>query len=319
MSRFWKIYLPSLIAAAFVIAGLAPAETLAALAVLGSTEVDNAFIKQYAAEAKIAYQRLGSKLRNFVRRQTGVNAQDLTFQKIGRGTANSKGRHDDVTPMNLSHSSVTATLVDKFAPELIDKLDQIKTNVELVRPYSISAGAALGRAADSQIVTAIETSTFSSSLNLAGSTAGAVTTLEIGKVKAQLMARDVFDDGRLVAAVTPLVWAKLMTLQEFSNSQWVGPDALPFKTMMEAKFWNGCTWVQFTGLTQSGTTSTGSTEARCLMWHPDAVGHAIGQDVTSEVNYIPMKTSTLVNSFQSMGAVLIDGEGVQKFLVNENA
>lgn len=320
MSRFWKVYLSSLVAAALVIAGLAPAETLAAIAVLGSTEVDAAFIKQYSAEAKLAYQRMGSKLRNFVRRQMGVNAQDLTFPKIGRGSTSSKGRHDDVTPMNLSHTSVTATLVDRYAAEYVDKLDQLKTNVELIRPYAMTAGMALGRYADSQIVTAIETATNTTSLNLAGSTAGAVTTLEVGKVKARLIGRNVPDDGRLVCAVTPLVWGKLMSLQEFSNSQWVGPDALPFKTQMEAKFWNGVTWMQFTGLTQSNTTtSTGSTEAACQMWHPDAVGHAVGADITTEITYQAQKVSTLVNAYQSMGAVLIDGEGVEEFKVNENA
>lgn len=285
-----------------------------------STEVDAAFIKQYESQVKLAYQRMGSKLRNFVRTSTKMPGQDVTFPKIGRGSTSSKGRHDDVTPMNLSHTSVTATLVDRYAAEYVDKLDQIKTNVELQRPYALSAGMALGRYSDSQIVTAIETATNTVSLNLAGSTAGAITSLEVGKVKARLIGRNVPDDGRIVCAVTPLVWGKLMTLQEFSNSQWVGPEALPYKTAMEAKFWNGCTWFQFTGLSQSNTTtSTGSTQAGCQMWHPDAIGHAIGADITTEINYIPQKASTLINSFMSMGAILIDGEGVEEFLVNENA
>ena len=53
--------------------------------------------------------------------------------------------------------------------------------------------------------------------------------------------------------------------------------------------------------------------------HPDNFGHGIGADVTTEINYIPEKVSNLVNSFLSMGAVLIDNEGVEELIVNETA
>lgn len=271
-----------------------------------STEVDNAFIKQYEDQVHLAYQRMGSKLRNFVRVSTKMPGQDITFPKIGKGAVQDKPRHGDVTPMNVGHTSVTVTLVDKYAPEYIDKFDAFKTNIDLQSAYAKSGAYALGRYTDEQIITAIETSTYTSSTSLS-----AITTLLLAQWKARLLERDVPDDGQIAAAVSPMVWAKMISLQEFSNSQWVGPESLPFKTRMEAKFWNGITWIQHTGLGGS------STARRLQMWHPNAIGHGIHSDVVTEVNYIPQKVSTLVNSMMSMGAVAIDQTGVEEWIINE--
>jgi hypothetical protein len=307
MSRFYRIYLPSLIAAAFVLFGLAPPEILAGVAVLGSTEVDTAFIKQYEAQVHAAFQRMGSKLRNFVRISTKMPGQDVTFPKIGKGAAKTKPRNGDVEPMNVGHSSVTATLVDRYAPEYIDKLDAIKTNIDLQRAYSEASAWALGRFADSQIVDALDEATNTSSTQLTG-----LTTIIMNNWVARLQNRDVpTGDGNVFAAVAPFTWAKLLSLTEFSNSQYIGPENLPFKTRMEAKYWNGVTWFAFTGL--NGT----STGRKNVLWHKNAVGHAIGADISTEINYIPQKVSTLINSMLSMGAIMIDDDGIEELIVNE--
>ena len=45
-------------------------------------------------------------------------------------------------------------------------------------------------------------------------------------------------------------------------------------------------------------------------YHKNAVGHASGADVTTELNYIPEKVAHLGTSYMSQGAVLIDNTGV---------
>ncbi len=45
-----------------------------------STSVDQAFIKQYEADVHIAYQRMGSKLRNTVRQKNNITGESTTAE-----------------------------------------------------------------------------------------------------------------------------------------------------------------------------------------------------------------------------------------------
>jgi hypothetical protein len=52
-------------------------------------------------------------------------------------------------------------------------------------------------------------------------------------------------------------------------------------------------------------------------FHRDAVGMGIGMNQRSEINYVPEKTSFLVSSMFSAGAVSIDDEGIVKISATE--
>jgi hypothetical protein len=55
----------------------------------------------------------------------------------------------------------------------------------------------------------------------------------------------------------------------------------------------------------------------CFAWHQDSMGYAESISQKSEVNYIPEKTSFLVSSMFSAGAVAIDDEGIVKISCTE--
>jgi len=55
----------------------------------------------------------------------------------------------------------------------------------------------------------------------------------------------------------------------------------------------------------------------CFAWHKDSMGYAESMAQKSEVNYIPEKTSFLVSSMFSAGAVAIDDEGIVKISCTE--
>jgi len=55
----------------------------------------------------------------------------------------------------------------------------------------------------------------------------------------------------------------------------------------------------------------------CFAWHRDAVGYAESMAQKSEINYVPEKTSYLVSSMFSAGAVAIDDEGIVKISCTE--
>ena len=94
--------------------------------------IDTAFIKQFESEVHMAYQRMGSKLRNTVRTVSNVAGSVVRFQKIGTGSASTKSRNGMVTPMDLAHTTVEATMSDFYAAEYIDKLDELKNSSVIV-------------------------------------------------------------------------------------------------------------------------------------------------------------------------------------------
>ena len=117
--------------------------------------IDQAFIKQFESEVHLAYQRMGSKLRGTVR-TSNVTGSTARFQKIGAGTASTKTRNGDVSTMELAHTYVDVTMADYYAPELIDKLDELKLNINERQAVAQSAAAALGRKTDDIITTALD-------------------------------------------------------------------------------------------------------------------------------------------------------------------
>jgi hypothetical protein len=53
-----------------------------------------------------------------------------------------------------------------------------------------------------------------------------------------------------------------------------------------------------------------TTTRSCFAWHRRAVGMGVGQDLRTEVNYLPRETSWFVNGLFFAGAVVIDDRGV---------
>lgn len=263
-------------------------------------DISDAFIKQYESDVHMAYQRMGSKLRNTVRVKNGVKGSSTFFQKVGSGTAVQKSRHGNVSPMNIDHSQVECTLGDWYAGDYIDKLDEIKTNIDERMVVAQNAAAALGRKTDEMIATAMDGTT---NVQTEGGTAR-LTTTKINAEFVRFGENDVPDDGGRFWAVSHDQWVDLLGITAFSSADYVGPDQLPYKAGMAAKVWMTFMWFQFTGLSEA------SSIRKTFAWHRNAVGHAIGADVSSEINYIPEKVAHFANSMMSMGSVLIDAKGV---------
>jgi len=280
-----------------------------------SNSVSTAFVKQYEADVHEAYQRQGSLLRNAVRGKSGVVGSTTTFQKVGKGTATGKSRHGVVLPMNADHSTVECALSDKYAADYVDKLDELKTNIDERRVVSNAGAFALGRETDAQIITALSgASALSGGFVL--TSAATVRNSMLAMVEG-LLAADVPSDGQIYAALTPRSWSSALTVKEFSDSQYVGPSGLPLQEGMPVgrwKEWNGVLWTVHTGVTGRGTSS-----AYNYIWHRTAIGHAVGQDVTSDMAWIAERAAWFINNMMSMGAVLIDSVGALKAAVDDTA
>ena len=263
-----------------------------------ATSIDQAFIKQFEAEVFTAYQRMGSKLRSTVRSKNNIVGATTIFQKVGKGVASTKSRHGNVPVMNVDHTAVEVTLQDYYAGDWVDKMDELKTNID-ERGVITNAGAyALGRKSDDLIITALAAS---SNSVVHGSTG--MTLAKVQKGLELLGAGDVPDDGERYAVVGWKQWSELLALKEFASADYVGPEQLPFN-LTQAKKWLGTTWIAHSALPVA-------TNIRKTFWyHKTAIGHAVGADIQSDISWHGDKAAHFVNNMMSQGAGLIDGTGV---------
>lgn len=276
-----------------------------------STSIDQVFIKSFEREVHEAYQRMGSLFRATVRLKNGVPGESYQFPIVGKGKASTKARHAKVPTMNVLHTRAVANITDFYAGDFVDKLDELKTNID-ERQVQTNAGAyALGRTTDDLIIAALNAATFQTTLQPASSNAFRNSFLN---ARAELMERDVpMMDGWGFCAFSPRVWAFLMTVEEFASADYRGPD-LPYQSMQRGmRTWMDVNCFQHSGLPKSGNTRTS------FMYHRNAVGHAIGQDVTTDITWQGERAAWFINNMMSMGSVLIDNDGVQKLPLDESA
>jgi hypothetical protein len=268
-----------------------------------ATSITNAFITQFESEVHMAYQRMGSKLKNIVRNVSGVQGNTVKFQKVAKGAANTKARHAEVVAMDLSHTNVSATLNDYYAADFVDKLDELKTNIDERQVIAQSAAYALGRKTDEVIRDVMDAGTAFAN-NVASSATG-MTLIKAKNMMETFGANDVPDDGQRYWVVGPKQWSDLLSIDQFSRVEYVGPSELPFAGGMTAKRWLGFLFFTHSGLT------IGSGDRNTLCFHKSSVGLGVGSDVKTEVNYIPEKVSHLITSHLSIGSALIDTTGLR--------
>jgi len=263
-------------------------------------DINDAFVKQFESEVHMAYQRMGSKLRNTTRFKGNVKGTSTTFQKVGTGVAGTKSRHGNVPVMSIDHTNVECTLGDYYAADYIDKLDELKINHDERMVVTQSAAAAIGRKSDELIVAALDGT--SNTIVESGTTG--LSQAKIETVFANFGDNDVPEDGERYFIVSPTAWTDLLGISAFADADFVGSDDLPYKGGMVARRWLGFMWMTFSGLDKTGNIR------KNFAYHRSAIGLASGAEVSTELNYIPEKAAHLATSMMSQGAVLIDTRGV---------
>lgn len=262
--------------------------------------IDQAFIKQFESEVHLVFQKQASRMKNTCR-IAQVQGSEVRWQVLGKGTASTKARNADVTPMNPVHSYVDATLADWYAAEYVDKLDELKININERQALASTEAYALGRKCDEIIITAAEAgATDAGTIDLTTTDGATAIFRRFGEA-------EVPDDGNRFCFVSHKGWTDLMGIDEFANMDYIRPEQATWATGATAKNWLGINWVTDTQLTNNATNTTG------LAWHMRAMGVGMGVDVTTEMNYVAEKVAWLVTSYISLGAAVIDPTGCFKF------
>jgi len=273
--------------------------------------VSNAFVTLFDAEVKQAYQG-ESMLRNTVRLRTGVEGSTHKFPKIGSGVAQVRVPQTDVTPMNVDYSQATVTLSDYIAAEYSDIFNQAKINFDERQELVQVVSKSIGRRADQLIIDALDAA--STSLTVATTVGGAGTNLNLDKL---IEAKKLMDAGNVpMEGRHMLIHANnlsgLLGETEVTSSDYNSVKALvggEINTFLGFNF-------HVIGDRDEGGLPKPSTRT-CYAWHQQAMGMAEGMGVRTEINYIPEKTSHLVASMFSAGAVGIDAGGIVEISCTE--
>ena len=109
-------------------------------------------------------------------------------------------------------------------------------------------------------------------------------------------------------------WTELMAYDQFSQSDYVGKDDLPWKGKgFSAKWWNG-----LMVFPHSGLPVTAGDIRSCFAYHNTAIGHASGAEFSVDNTWQGTKAAHFINNSMSQGACLIDDNGVQEILCDES-
>jgi hypothetical protein len=280
-----------------------------------SKQLADAAVAQFDGEVKHAYQGMGM-LRPTVRNRNGVVGSTHRFPKMGKGTATPRISQTDVVPMNIAHTSATATLEDWNAPEYTDIFDQQKVNYSERQELATVIAGAIGRREDQLIIDAIDaaSTTLTVSENIGGTNSG----LNTSKLR---RAMRLFDDQAVPSGQRYFLGHAIGKEQLLGETEPTSGDFNTVRALVNGEI-TSFVGFQFMWMeTRSEGGLTLATNVRTnYAWHGGpmgSVGMATGINFNTEVNYIADKTSWLANGLFSAGAVTIDALGVAEISTYE--
>jgi N4-gp56 family major capsid protein len=279
-----------------------------------AVSISNAFVTLFDSEVKQAYQ--GQRLlAGVTRERNGVEGSTVKFPKIGKGSATIRVPQTDVTPLNVTYSQVTATMEDYIAAEYSDIFNQQKVNFNERQELVQVVSGAIARRMDQVVLDALAAASSPGTVsNDIGGTDSNLNIEKLREAKKILDQKNVPSDGR-----TMLIHANSLSAL-LGETEVTSADFASVKALVtgEVNTFMGFNFITFGDRDEGGLAIDGSSDRTLFAFHRDAIGMGIGMGQQSRVDYIPEKTSFLVASMFSAGAVAIDDEGIVKITCRES-
>ena len=242
----------------------------------------NVFIDSFDSEVKLAYQGIKS-LRETVRVKTGVIGSTHRFPKAGAGVATQHNRGNDVVAMNAGRDKVTVTLEDWDAFDYEDILDINKLNFDDKKIIAENTIKAIGRREDQLIIDALAADP--------GATVGDGT----GALTVDLIAAagQVLDENNVPEEDRSLVYSSKQKQQLLNTTEATSSDYNTVKTLVAGDIdtFYGFKIKMIGNRAEGGLPVPAANEKYGFAYHKQAVGLAIGKDMTTMVDWVPQKTA----------------------------
>ena len=277
-----------------------------------SLSLSNVQQTEFDAMVKLEYRSRGFILRDTTRVRLDVIGNTCQFRKVGQVIANPVAFQNTIAVQDPGFTALTATLVKYAAGTAVDEIQDLTVNFDTKRELAMVVAMAIGRRSDQIIIDAL-----GAGGSAQATIAAAGTNMTYGKLRnvVQYFEQDAVPiEERYVAMsgnnLRSLLADDHITSRFFTSNDTVVDGSLQYKDLLSMN-------VRIIPDMTEGGLPIGVTAANvrnCYAWHKMAMGMAIGQDMRTEVNYLPRETSWFVNGLFFAGAVTIDNRGV--FYVN---
>jgi hypothetical protein len=206
-------------------------------------------------------------------------------------------------------------LADWNAAEYSDIFNQTKVNFDERQELAQVLANAIGRRQDQLILDALAAS--STALTVSNDIGGADTNMNMAKLRE---AKKLLDKSNVPPEGRNIIIHANGLASLLSETSVTSSDFNTVKALVSGEL-NTYLGFQFHVLgdrTEGGLVVDGSLDRTCFAFHRDSVGYAEGISPRTEINYIPEKTSFLVNTVFSAGAITIDAEGIVSIVARES-
>lgn len=284
--------------------------------------INNIAVTQFDTMTKHDYQSEGS-LRGTFRIRNVEKGEKATFNRMGKGQANQRtAPSSDVIAMNVDHNKVEVTLQDWEASEYTDIFKQKEVLPDEVSELSKTIKGAIGRRRDQLCINALAAGTYDNADGNGGivltSIGGASSGMNIDKL---LAIKEWFDDNEVPdedrhIAMNANGFKSLLNETQVTSSDYNTVQAL---VRGQVNTFLGFTFHKVGkraegGLPHggAGTYPTTGDVVDAFAWHKDAVGEAVGMEMSTSVDWVPQKKSYLSSGDFKGNAVIIDPTGTVK-------
>jgi len=292
------------------------------------------FVMQYDKAVKDQYSE-NARLRKKVRVKDEVQGEEVRFQLMDQVVSVPKNRLANMIASDPTVKRVTCKVVDYATAMYSETFDQAKINYSEKNELSGLAGKSIARREDQIIIDAFKLAVFDGGTDLVFWNPNNTTGLPDGLKKSN-SGTDLFrilssifnfkniPDGERYVLLSAAQFTKIL-----EDENVITFDSNTVKALVEGKVvkWLGIK-IQVLGYMPEGGLFTGADSGTiaaaihnaaittnenifqagvcALAWGKQGVGLGVGCDLKTEVNYIPEKTSHLIASLYSAGAIIID-------------
>ena len=289
-----------------------------------SSQITTSFVEQYSSNVQVLSQQMGSKLRSSVDEESVVG-KNAFFEQIDSTAAVLRtSRHGDTPQIDTPHSRRRVSLASYEWGDLIDDSDKIRMLVDPTSAYARNAAAAMNRAMDDVIITAMNAS---ASTGVAGATSTALPSsqktatsdqsdgLTIAKL---LSAKKILDENDIDPSRKRFIVCGPQQISDLLGTTSVTSADFNTVRALSTGEVNSFLGFEFIMSTRLNKDATNTTDRLVFAYTEDAIKLAIGKDIKANISERADKSyATQVYYCMDLGAVRMEEKAVVQIPCHE--
>jgi len=289
-----------------------------------SSQITTSFVEQYSSNVQMLSQQMGSKLRSSVDEESVVG-KNAFFEQIDSTAAVLRtSRHGDTPQIDTPHSRRRVSLASYEWGDLIDDSDKIRMLVDPTSAYARNAAAAMNRAMDDVIITAMNAS---ASTGVAGGTSTALPSTQKTATSNQsdgltiaklLAAKKILDNNDIDPSRKRYIVCGPQQISDLLGTTQI--TSSDFNTVKALSQGDITTFLGFEFImsTRLNFDATNTDDRLVFAYTEDAIKLAIGKDIKANISERADKSySTQVYYCMDLGAVRMEEKAVVQIPCHE--